>query len=88
MSRSVHGLSGENGSILSQKPGKGEAELTFSSCTKFRAAQSKVLGYPFYRVGVIGISIEKCDASLDLNAVIAEMLHSGRNISSWKEHEN
>lgn len=88
MSRSVHGLPGENGFVLSQKPGKGEAELTFSSCTKFRAAQNKVLGYPFYHVGVIGISVEKCDTSLDLNAVIAEMLHSGRNISSWKEREN
>lgn len=88
MSRSVHGLLGENGSVLSQKPGKGEAELTFSSCTKFRTAQRKILGYPFYHARVIGISVEKCDSSLDLNAVVAEMLHSGRNISSWKEHEN
>ena len=88
MSRSVRGLLGENGSFLSQRPGKGNAELTFISCTKFRAAQSKILGCSFYYVRVTGIRVEKCDSSLYLNAVIAEMLHSARNMSSWKEHEN
>lgn len=78
---------GENSSGLSHRPGKGKCELTFISCRRFRASQSKILGCPCYCVCVIGISVEKCESSLYLNAV-AEMLGSARNVSSWKEHGN
>lgn len=88
MSRSVHGQLGENGSGLSHRLGKGKTELTLTSRTKFRASQSKIFGCPFYYVCVIDIRVKKCNSSLYLNAVIAEMWGSARNISSLKAREN